>query len=211
MTPGGTKASFDCAPRKFCASYIRRPHHLWHPPLCLGRAMLRYYPHFTGEEAKARGEARSPAHSQLHCEFKARPHSTLPVSPCCLCISPGLFTLLIQSAFMWFDMKMILPRMPSNRRKRAWDGPLMSGRKRKSKAKQLVTNGIHPQNISDGLRRQCKIPADGARGFLGTTEGLGVRSGVRVLAWWLALRLPSNLSEARLLMNGDGCASFISV
>lgn len=72
--------------------------------------------------------------------------------------------------------------MPSNRRKGAWDRPLMSGRKRKLKAKQLVTNGIHPQNISGGLRRQCKLLADGARGFLGTMEGLDVRSGVQVLA-----------------------------
>lgn len=72
--------------------------------------------------------------------------------------------------------------MPSNRRKGAWDRPLMSGRKRKVKAKQLVTDGIRPRNIASGLRRQRKILADAARGSLGTTGGLDVRSGVRVLA-----------------------------
>lgn len=62
--------------------------------------------------------------------------------------------------------------MPSNRRKGAWDRPLMSGRKRKLKAKQLVTDGIRPRNIAGGLRRQRKILADAACGSLGTTGGL---------------------------------------
>lgn len=48
---------------------------------------------------------------------------------------------------------------------------MMSGRKRKVKAKQLVTDGIRPRNIAGGLRRQRKILADAARGSLGTTGG----------------------------------------
>lgn len=55
-TAGDTGGTFDPAPRKFCASYIRHPHRLWHPRLCLGRAMP-HHPHFTGEETEARGEA----------------------------------------------------------------------------------------------------------------------------------------------------------
>lgn len=71
--------------------------------------------------------------------------------------------------------------MPSNRRKGAWDRPLMSGRKRKLKAKQLVTDGIRPRNIAGGLRRQRKILADAACGSLGTTGGLDVRSGLLLM------------------------------